>query len=205
MIYPLLKGILMGLTIAISLGPGFFAIFHTSVSKGFKAGIVIATGILISDLVLIVLSYFGLESLISKQQLIWFGIAGGLILFISGMVTLFRKPVSIDNSSEFAPVANSKNHLLLLQGFILNISNPLNLFFWLGVLGFAGNTFGINSRDFFIFMCGLILTAFTADLFKSFLAGFLTQVLNTKYIAILHKVTGIVFLLAGAFVIYKVL
>jgi len=36
------KGILMGLTITVSLGPGFIALFQTSITRGVKAGFVLA-------------------------------------------------------------------------------------------------------------------------------------------------------------------
>lgn len=206
MIAPLIKGIFLGLTITISLGPGFFAMFRTTLSHGFKAGLTMATGILISDLTLISLGYLGLANFINDQQLLLSGIIGGTILIAIGIVLIIKKPKNSPNNTEISINVNNKSiTLFLAQGFILNLTNPLNLIFWIGVLGFAGNTFGLHSPDFFVFFTGLILTAFSSDILKCYLSGLLKNILTARYIGIMNKITGIVFLFAGSIVIYKVL
>jgi len=61
-------GLLLGLTITISFGPGFVAIFQTNIGKGYISGMILATGILLSDILLISLSYMGMAEFIHQTQ-----------------------------------------------------------------------------------------------------------------------------------------
>lgn len=202
---PLLHGILMGLTVTVSFGPGFMALFQTSIFRGVKAGIVLALGILISDLVLISISYLGLSKLIINGNTLMLGIIAGSILIVSGAVSAFRKPVAVLNTSNETPDLHSRLPVLLLKGFLLNIANPFVLIFWIGIMGFAASNYGMHSYGFFIFFLGLLSTAFSSDLMKCYLSGFLKKVLSTQTIALINKVIGFIFMAVGIFIIIRVL
>jgi len=203
--HPFFQGILMGLTVTVSIGPGFMALFQTSIVRGVKAGVVLAIGILISDLVLISISYLGLSNLIVKGNTLVLGIIAGLILIISGTITVFRKPSSNLGNKENLPDLHSRLPVLLVKGFLLNIANPFVLIFWIGIMGFAASNYGMHSYGFFIFFLGLLSTAFSSDLMKCYLSGFLKKVLTAKAIIIVNKVMGLIFIAIGIFIICKVL
>jgi threonine/homoserine/homoserine lactone efflux protein len=199
----LLQGILMGLTIAVSFGPGFIALFQTSISRGTKAGIVLASGILISDLSLISVSYFGLTRLIRTGNYSTMGIIAGIVLIIFGIITIIRKTsVSINNSKHESALKNTLI-ALLVKGFLLNLVNPLCLIFWIGIMGFAASNYGMSSNQFFLFFLGLICTAFSFDLIKCYLSGSLRNILASKVIIYLNKFMGLALVVAGIFIIYK--
>ncbi len=202
--HPFFHGILLGLTVTISIGPGFMALFQTSILRGVKAGFVLAIGILISDLILISISYFGLSSLIVKGNTTVLGIIAGLILIVSGTISTFRKsPLQVEISE--LPDFHGRLPVLLVKGFLLNIANPFVLIFWIGIMGFAASNYGMHSYGFFIFFLGLLSTAFSSDLMKCYLSGFLKNVLSSKTIVIVNKVIGIIFIGIGVFIIGKVL
>ena len=50
MIAPILKGLLLGLILSISIGPVIFAILKQSLTNGHKAGYVFVAGVSISDI-----------------------------------------------------------------------------------------------------------------------------------------------------------
>lgn len=203
--HPFFQGILLGLTVTVSMGPGFVALFQTSIVRGVKAGIVLALGFLISDLVLISISYFGLSSLIINGNNIILGIIAGLILIVSGTFSVFRTPsIQISESGRLSDF-HSKLPVLLLKGFLLNIANPFVLIFWIGIMGFAASNYGMHSYGFFIFFLGLLSTAFSSDLMKCYLSGFLKNVLSPRTIVMVNKVIGTIFIGIGIFVIAKVL
>ena len=205
MLIPLFKGILVGLTLTISIGPGFLAIFQTAITRGVKAGLILAIGILISDLLLICASYFGLLNFLGVQNLYWFGLIGGLVLIIMGILSVIRKTAIDITKPEMIPNLLNSYPVIFLHGFIVNISNPLNLLFWISILGFAGSSFGINSKYFFVFLTGLILTAFVSDLFKCYLSGFLKNILNKKNIELINKIIGVILFTVGCIIILKFL
>jgi len=198
------KGVLMGLTITVSLGPGFIALFQTSIMRGVTAGFVLAVGILISDLTLISISYLGLANLLHQGNTMIMGIIAGVILIITGAIPFFRKStVNLDDPNQL-PDMKSRLLKLLIKGFILNIANPFCLMFWIGIIGFAASNYGMHSYGFFIFFAGLMITAFTSDLLKCYLSGFFRKILTSKAITILNKVVGLILMLVGLFIIYKV-
>ncbi|TAE06791.1 MAG: LysE family translocator, partial [Bacteroidetes bacterium] len=57
----LLKGILSGLVLAMTIGPVFFALLRTSISRGFKSGAFLAIGIATSDAFIALGFYFGIS------------------------------------------------------------------------------------------------------------------------------------------------
>jgi threonine/homoserine/homoserine lactone efflux protein len=201
---PFLQGLLMGLTVTVSIGPGFMALFQTSIVRGVKSGFVLAIGILISDLVLISISYLGLSNLIVKSNHIVFGIIAGSILIISGSISVFSRFASNFNNPEYLPDLNSRLPILLLKGFLLNIANPFVLIFWIGIMGFAASNYGMHSFGFFIFFLGLLSTAFSSDLIKCYLSGYLKKILSSRTIVVVNKVIGAIFIAIGFFVIYRV-
>ncbi len=58
MFEPIFSGFTFGLLLAVMLGPVFFTLLQTSLHEGFKAGVHLAIGVLISDATLIALCYF---------------------------------------------------------------------------------------------------------------------------------------------------
>jgi threonine/homoserine/homoserine lactone efflux protein len=64
-LHPLFEGIILGLTVAITLGPALFALIQTSIKHGVKTGIFLALGIFLSDLTLVVGCFFGASQIIT--------------------------------------------------------------------------------------------------------------------------------------------
>jgi len=202
---PFLHGVLMALPIALSVSPGFVALFQTSIVRGVNAGMVLVTGILISDLILISISYLGLSHLTVKGHSLTLGIIAGLILITSGTISIFRKPSTPLNSAKNTSDLHGRLSVILVRGFLVNIANPFVLIFWLGVMGFAASNYGMHSYGFFVFFLGLILTSFSSDLMKCYLSGHFKKILTIRTIAILNKVMGVIFIAIGIFIICKVM
>lgn len=198
-------GILIGLTITISFGPGFIAIFQTSIGKGFLSGMILATGILISDILLIGLSYLGIAEFIHKtQNQFILGIIAGCILIVSGFYSILKKnAVQISGVGEYSQKISTSR--LLLKGFFLNIANPFSLIFWLSMIGLAASNYGSRSTNMYAFFAGVIVTAFSSDLLKCYFSGSLKKHLSSNVIDIIHKVAGIAMAAIGLALLFKVL
>ena len=83
MLHLLFEGFVLGLTLAILIGPAFFALVQTSIHRGFKSGFYLALGIFISDITLVFLSYLGASQLVSDpKNSIYVGGSGGLMLIL---------------------------------------------------------------------------------------------------------------------------
>lgn len=87
-----LQGLILGLILSIPVSPIFFLLVSTSIEKGFHIALVFEAGIITSDVMCIVLIYFGLADYLSEPGFqIPVYMIGGIFLFFFGLITLFRK------------------------------------------------------------------------------------------------------------------
>lgn len=137
---PIIKGIGFGLLIAVLLGPVFFALIQTSITKGFRAGAGMAVGIVLSDAFCVAISFLGLMQVVQGPvALRWIGIIGGLFMLIYGIVLLLSRKVQ----SEAVHLPDVNTGLVfggsLAKGFLLNMLNPFVIVYWLGVSSFVSS------------------------------------------------------------------
>jgi threonine/homoserine/homoserine lactone efflux protein len=200
--HPFLIGVAIGLTIAISFGPGFMVLFQTSIVRGLYAGFMLAFGMLLSDIAFICISFFGLARFISKGDYQIMGIVVGIIIIIIGVVLLLKKGLPLARA-EMITSSKSGSEVLILKGFLLNIANPFSLIFWIGVIGIATKNWGLHSPNVILFLSGIVGTAFSTDLLKCYLAGLLRNVFTPSTIRWINKSMGAILIGIGIFVIVK--
>lgn len=97
MLEAIYEGIILGLVLAFSFGPGFFALINTGIKHGFRSGASLAIGIFLSDLLLVAIIFlllsFGAQGLLSDQRNQSFiGVVGGIVLIVYGSFNLYSKP-----------------------------------------------------------------------------------------------------------------
>ena len=199
----LLLGVVFGLTITVSFGPGFIALFQTSITRGQLAGFVVATGILMSDLLLVSVSYFGLSGLVQQKYYRIMGILAGVILVVTGVVSFFRETEIVIRPENSQGLKESIPGLLM-KGFLLNVANPLSLVFWIGIVAFAAKSWGISSYNVLWFFTGVFITAYSTDLLKCYLSGTLRKILASETIRFLTRAIAFIFIGIGIYIIYKV-
>lgn len=127
----IIQGVMLGLALAFSFGPAFFALLQTSSKNGFKSGFALATGIMLSDLFCVFLAYLGMAQLFNNpQNKVYVGLIGGTILMTFGFFSIFqKKQPSADTENKI--VINAVNFpLTITKGFFLNLLNPFVLLFW---------------------------------------------------------------------------
>ncbi len=205
--HPFLNGILIGLTLALLVGPALFVLLQTSVHRGFKAGLLIALGIFLSDLTVIILTYQGFSQILGEdpRQNFYFSLIGGLILIIFGTVTFTRKPeesVKKDNDDEDIKVPGPM--IYILKGYFLNIANPGVWFVWITAMVGVSSNYGVNSNGIIYFFAGAILTILSTDTLKCFVAHQLKGILTNHVIGLLNKAVGILLVAMGIFLVIDV-
>jgi threonine/homoserine/homoserine lactone efflux protein len=133
MIAPILKGLLLGLILSISIGPVIFAILKQSLTNGHKAGYVFVAGVSISDIVLLFICNFftGFFTLaLSHKALI--AMLGASFLLVMSVYTLFFKKIVFEGGEDSKEKLMSKRDLVstFLSGFFMNTLNPSVFLFW---------------------------------------------------------------------------
>lgn len=186
----ILEGIGMGLLLSLMVGPVFFMLITSSMEQGFRYAAVLALGILISDLVYVLITYFGV-SFLTQYPLIQqvFGYVGGCILIGFG-ISFWRKKV-IDRPNSGGLIAEkAKKRTAFVKGFGVNGVNPFVMLFWISIASLVSSKNDWDSGDRFFYYFGLLLTVFGIDLGKAFVAGKLAHLMTPRLRGFLNKGVG---------------
>ena len=201
----ILKGLAMGLLLALSVGPVIFTIVKHSINNGKAGGFSFVIGVWISDFLLVLLSNAFSEMvtrLLDFKMVI--GIAGSAFLIGMGLFYLFLKKVHIHPEDVLMPPMKNSDHAkMALQGFLLNTLNPAVMAFWLTAATAIAITHSVRDR---IIIFGTALTMnMGADVIKVTLAGKLRKKLTLKNIRLVNKISGLILLVFGTVLLLGVL
>ncbi len=193
----LVEGIGMGLILSAMIGPVFFTLIQNSLENGFRHTAILALGILLSDLIYIVVTFFGV-SLFAKNPLfeIVLGYAGGLILVGFGVATILKKNKSRPNSGGM-PVRPKKRRGFL-KGFSINGVNPFVLLFWISIAGLVNLKPNFTNIDVGFYYAGILLTVFSIDLLKAYIAKRLSSFVTPTFMNRLNVGVGVFLIFFGA-------
>ncbi len=131
--YIIPRGLAIGIFISAPMGPIGMFIIQRTLSKGRWPAMFAGVGAALSDLFYCLLTGFGLSFItdfIEKQQL-WLQFIGGLVLAIFA-IFLFRKNPTRSLKAAKQPGA-SNFWADIVTGFFLTLSNPLIIFFIIGL------------------------------------------------------------------------
>ncbi len=204
----LLKGLVTGFILSIMIGPVFFVLLETSIRKGVKAAIALDIGVLVSDLVYILIAYMfytEVEALShGDDKSLLHLIGGGLFLFY-GFFNLMKKVKERKVKGGELDKVNTRDFIWLgVKGFLLNIANPLVVFYWFSVMTLGADSNGESGGWRMIAFLGIILiTFFTIDLLKILGAKRLRPLVTHRVLVGLNRLIGIVFVLFGVVLIVE--
>jgi threonine/homoserine/homoserine lactone efflux protein len=186
----ILEGIGMGLLLSLMVGPVFFMLITSSMEQGFRYAAVLALGILISDLVYVLITYFGVSFLTQYpliQQVL--GYVGGCILIGFG-ISFWRKKVIDRPNSGGLIVEKAKKRTAFAKGFGVNGVNPFVMLFWISIASLVSSKNNWDAGDRLFYYFGLLLTVFGIDLGKAFVAGKLAHLMTPRLRGFLNKGVG---------------
>lgn len=202
-----LKGIVTGLILSIMLGPAFFVLLETSIRKGIRAALAFDAGIIIGDIIYIVIAYVFIKqvaSLSSGTDNALIKIVGGVLFIVFGLIMFFKKISSKKFEEESKKFRNSKDYwLLFVKGLILNLANPLIIFYWFSVmaLGKTADKDAFTGWDMFFYISIILFTFFSIDVLKIIGAKKLRPFITGNVLKSLNRITGSVLFAFGGFLI----
>lgn len=184
------------------LGTVFFYLIQNSIDNGFKSGMAIALGVIISDVILISLSSLN-AYIIPKggtTEIIVRIVGAGLLLFI-GFYSIFKKTAAtIYPSTKKMSVPK-----YMVNGFILNAINPANFFMWVGISTTLHNSDGYTTMRTIIYFSGALLAIFLTEVLISYSASKLKRYLDERAMTIVNIISGIAFLIFAGVVLWPVI
>jgi threonine/homoserine/homoserine lactone efflux protein len=193
----LAKGVLTGLLLTVYLGPTFFTVMETVVRRGAKAAILLNVGVWLSDISCILVAYYGASELMQPIQnnIIFKLVAGGAFLFF-GLTYFLRKP-----DETVKPLGGVGFLILLVKGFAINTLNPGVLVFWFGAMIVAVTTLELHGVEILYYFASTIITMVTFDLLKILFSHKLRKLVTEKVMTRLFRITGVILITLGIFVI----
>ncbi len=202
MIQTIIKGYVTGLILSLSFGAGFFSLLHTSISKGYKKGLLIALGMLLSDLFFVALCVFAasfvseqLQKLDTEIRVMGFG-----ALITLGIIT-YRKTASDPNQIQ---TDTSGNLIYIMKGIMLNSINPLTLLFWLGLAAFVKSSLP-TLFEVVLFFSITLGAMFFHQFIICYSANKVKHLLSAKMQQLLNHIIGIVFIVVAFAMLWPVI
>jgi threonine/homoserine/homoserine lactone efflux protein len=197
-----LSYIILGLTLAAPIGPVNAARLDKGLKNGFWHSWAVGAGSMVADAIFMLTVYMGLVHFLDKplvQVFLW--LFGGFILIYSGVE-------SIASANKFTFDYQRKSESMVrcfLIGFIMSISSPLSILFWLGIYGsvLAKTASSFGTTDLLLYssmiFCGLALW----DIFVAAITSLFRKWLSLKYIIFTSILSGVSLLGFGVYFAFQ--
>lgn len=193
------------------LGPAFFVLLETSIKKGIRAALAFDAGVLIADVIYIVIAYVFIqqvEELSYGDDNAIIRAIGGILFIIYGYFTFFRVVSKVDKvkmkNPKFEGTENIKDYWIhFIKGLLLNLANPLVVFYWFSVMAFghSGHKEALSAFEIFLFLGVVLGTFFTIDVIKIFGAKRLRPFITVNLLSSLNRITGTILMAFGTFLL----
>ena len=201
--FSILTPITVGFFTAFIMGPVFWVLLETSITKGFKAAVAFDLGVMFADVCFIGVCYLGsfqlLEDDQNKQGLF---VLGGTILLLYGLFSWINRNKKSKDQPE---IQESKENYfgLAAKGFAINILNVGVFIFWGGVTIVSSPASGKSFTSFVLFFSIVLLSYFITDLLKISVANRFKSLLTGKGIVIVNSVVSLILIVSGLVLILK--
>lgn len=184
-----IEGFGFGLAMVLLIGPVFFTLLKAALTHGTRGGIAVATGIIISDIVVVVICMTGLHTFLDIDlNNEWLAVAAGLILLTLGLKYILKPTIASEDDNSISTKGMAG---LAGSGFLVNFVNPFVFVVWISMSIHAGKQYDANSSQW-IFMFGALAGIFTTDLLKAILAERLRRFMAPTVLKRIFKGIGII-------------
>jgi threonine/homoserine/homoserine lactone efflux protein len=195
----LIKGLIIGFSIAAPVGPIGVLCINRTLNEGRRAGLLTGLGAATADAIYAFVAGFGVmfisDILVSQQA--WFRIIGGIFLCFLGIKTFLRKTTGHNVIAKESSVAGTYG-----STFLLTLTNPLTILSFAAIfagIGPVGATGGYLSAG--LLVMGVFGGSCLWWLTLSCCVGLLRARFNTRSIRWLNVISGSIMVGFGALVL----
>ena len=190
----LIKGAIVGVVIALPLGPVGVLCVRRTLFEGPSYGFVSGLGAATADSLFGVIAGFGLtivrDFLLGYQD--WLGVGGGVFLLVVGIRALARAP-----EADLGPVGDEALFAAYVSTFALTITNPITILAFAAIFAQIGVSSGSGYLDTGLLVIGVFLGSLIWWLGLSFGIAALHRRLGFFNLAWLNRISGAVLALSG--------
>jgi threonine/homoserine/homoserine lactone efflux protein len=132
----LIRGIIVGLMIAIPVGPVNILCISRTITAGWRSGAISGLGAAAADMFYGGIAGFSITLVVQfvLREQFWIRLFGGILLVVIGILYFFKRPRPLNAQKEDAVGAYSD----LRSAFLLTLSNPTTILSFLAVLAALG-------------------------------------------------------------------
>ena len=198
-----LKGLIVGLSIAVPVGPIGVLCIRRTLAKGRLIGLFSGLGAATADALYGAIAGFGLTILSNFLigQKLWLHLIGGGLLCLLGVKTFLSKPAEEGTCVEGSSLWNA-----YLSTFFLTLTNPMTLLFFAAV--FAGLGIGSERHHYFaaaILVSGVFIGSAMWWLVLIGFTGILRGLFNFKRQRWLNRISGLIIIGFGLYAFLSLL
>nr|WP_233097858.1 LysE family translocator [Dictyobacter vulcani] len=198
----LLRGLLIGLSVAAVVGPMSVLCIQRTLHKGLRYGLISGLGVATADGLYGVIAGFGLTVIATflLNQQTWVRIIGGIFLIYLGIKTLLTRP------AEKAATATGASSFLgaYLSTFLLTLTNPLTILSFAAI--FAGLGVGSTKNSIMTALLVVIGVFLGSTLWWCLLIGGVSLVrekFTPQWMLWINRISGLVIMIFGLLALFS--
>lgn len=190
-----IKGALFGYGASIPIGPINILIVAYAL-RSFKLGFAIGAGAMLTDVIYLVLSHFGVSVFLKQNALFMeiLSIFGASFLFYIAFITAR----SANKILEFNIASKQSLMRCFLQGVWINALNPFIIAFWISVSAFTNSV-----QNQFLSLAGLIFSITTWIIFLPLIVVKSRKIISPKVAAVFAYVSAMFLAVFALLIIYE--
>lgn len=196
--------VFLGLSLAAPIGPVNAAQMDKGIKHGFLHAWILGLGSVSADILYMLAVFLGIAQFIEipiVKAFLW--IFGFFVLIYTGIESLL-------GAGKFTFSNQRGNETLsksFFTGFLMSISNPLTILFWLGIYGsvLAKTATMYQTEQLFIYSCAIILGLVIWDISMALVASTARKFLTTKLLTIITIVSSLSLIGFGLYFGYEAL
>jgi len=191
--------VLLGLSLAAPFGPVKAMLLNTGIKNGFFHAWLFSFGALLTDIMYMLLVYFGVAQFIDTpfmKTLLWS--FGCFVLTYTGIENLLSLH-KIEMDLNFAKYVRLRQSLL--SGFLMALLNPLTILFWLGIYGsiLAKSSESFSGLQIIIYSAAILVGIMMWDFTLAYLSSSARKFLSTRFLKIISFISSVFMIIFGIY------
>ncbi|KKK37288.1 amino acid transporter [Mesobacillus campisalis] len=185
-----LSYVFLGLSLAAPIGPVNAAQMDKGIKSGFLHSWLLGLGALTADIVYMLAVYMGLVHFLETpfmQSFLW--LFGFFVLMYTGIETIIGAgKVELEARGQ-----SDSGFKSFLSGFLMSISNPLTILFWLGIYGsvLAKTATEYGTEELILYSSAIILGLVIWDLVMAGISSSARMLLTARILAFVSILSGL--------------
>lgn len=181
--------LLLGLSLSAPIGPVNAAQLDKGIRGGFMHAWLVGIGAVAADILYMLLVYFGVVHFLNTpfmKTFLW--LFGFFILMYTGIDSIKQAgKVSLSDMRGGEPLMKS-----FLTGFIMSVTNPLSILFWLGIYGSVlAQAASAGAQDLIVYSSGVISGLVLWDITMAGFASVFRKLLTERILVWISILSGI--------------